>query len=181
MSRDIDTIDGFTDQLKEWYQNDYKGFKTLFDAAVANVQPIPEGQDPKVVYDWKDKSIGDLCQFFKDWYMWLPEIETGLNYIQKFGWLYYKNRYGQCFVTIGPGYLMTKQFVQLRGDYFNSPASRPLVEQWIESLGDIMQEFIVPPGGFKSYNDFLSAKSNRGPGRLLHLVMILSSFLRLIV
>ncbi|ETW95004.1 MAG: hypothetical protein ETSY1_32435, partial [Candidatus Entotheonella factor] len=154
MSRDIDTIDGFTDQLKEWYQNDYKGFKTLFDAAVANVQPIPEGQDPKVVYDWKDKSIGDLCQFFKDWYMWLPEIETGLNYIQKFGWLYYKNRYGQCFVTIGPGYLMTKQFVQLRGDYFNSPASRPLVEQWIESLGDIMQEFIVPPGGFKSYNDF---------------------------
>ena len=44
MNTKIASIDEFIKQLKEWYESDYKGFKTLFDKAVENVQPIPEGQ-----------------------------------------------------------------------------------------------------------------------------------------
>jgi len=154
MNAKITPLDEFTRQLKKWYKQDHKGFKTMFDAAVANVQPIPEGQGPSVIYDWKDKGIDDLCQFFRAWYEWLPDVETGLDYIQKFSWLYYENMYGLCFVTTGPGYEMTKQFVQLRGEYFDSSDSLPLVKKWTKELGPLMDQFIVPDKGFKSYNEF---------------------------
>jgi len=162
MDTKIASIDEFIKQLKEWYESDYKGFKTLFDKAVENVQPIPEGQKSSVVYDWKNKGIDDLCQFFIDWYNWLPDVETGLDWIQKFSWLYYKNSYGLCFVTIDPGYTMTKQFVQLRGNFFDSPDSLPLVDKWIKELGHQMDQFIIPSAGFKSFNEFFIRKVKQG-------------------
>lgn len=162
MNTKIASIDEFIKQLKEWYESDYKGFKTLFDKAVENVQPIPEGQKSSVVYDWKNKGIDDLCQFFIDWYNWLPDVETGLDWIQKFSWLYYKNSYGLCFVTIDLGYTMTKQFVRLRGNFFDSPDSLPLVDKWIKELGHQMDQFIIPSAGFKSFNEFFIRKVKQG-------------------
>lgn len=149
------TIKEFTAQLKEWYEKDYRGFKTMYDKAVQNVKPIPPGQDPSVVHEWKDSTIDDLCDFFVEWYHWYPKVETGLEYIQKFSWLYYENTYGLCFVTCGPGYEMTKEFVDIRGAYMDSSDSLPLVKEWIEELGPgQMEQFITPPGGFKSFNEF---------------------------
>ncbi|NKC12401.1 MAG: hypothetical protein GKR94_09410 [Gammaproteobacteria bacterium] len=70
--------------MRQWYSDDYRGFQTYFDAAVENVKSIPEDTDEDVKYDWKDKGIDDLCAFFEEWYAWLPDVPTGLNYIQKF-------------------------------------------------------------------------------------------------
>ena len=154
MKTKITSIDEFIKQLKAWYKSDHKGFRTLFDKAVANVQPIPKGTKKSVKYNWKDKGIDDLCQFFKKWYEWQPGIDNGLKWIQKFSWLYYENDDGRDFVGKGPGYTMTKQFVQLRGEYFDSPDSLPLVDKWIKKLGPLMKQFVIPPGGFKNYNEF---------------------------
>jgi len=84
----------------------------------------------------------------------MPDVKTGLEYIQKFSWLYYENTYGLCFVTCGPGYEMTKNFVELRGKYMDSCESLPLVKVWEEELGSQMDQFIVPEGGFRSFNEF---------------------------
>jgi len=155
MKNEIKTINEFIAELKNWYETDYQGFKTLFDKAIANVKPIPEGQDPSVIYVWKDKEINDLCDFFLDWYSWLPDVATGLEYIQKFSWLYYENSDGLTFVTTDPGLKMTKQFVTLRGDYMSSPESKPLVDKWITELGTkVMDQFVIPPDGFSDYNEF---------------------------
>jgi phosphatidylserine decarboxylase len=154
VSDDIATIDEFVSQLRNWYASDYNGFKTSYDKAVANVQPIPPDTDPSVMYDWKNKGIDDLCEFFVSWYNWLPEEDTGLEYIQKFSWIYYRNDAGVEFVTRGPGLTMTTEFVKLRGNYMDSEESLPLVRVWEEQLGSTMDQFIVPSGGFKSFNDF---------------------------
>ena len=147
------TINDFVNQLRDWYETDYRGFKTLYDAATANVKPPP--RDPENFHDWKDKNIIDLCDFFVDWYHWMPMVDTGLEYIQKFSWLYYENEYGLVFVTTGPGYRMTKEFVALRGRYMDSPQSQALVAKWSDSLGpEKMAQFVVPEGGFKSFNEF---------------------------
>lgn len=158
IEKEVKSMKDFINQLHAWYDSDYKGFKTSYDAAVANVNPIPAGTDPKVMYDWKNKGIKDLCKFFEDWYDWLPDVETGLEYIQKFSWLYYENRYGLYFVTTGPGYVMTAEFVKLRGNYMDSKESLPLVDKWIKELGHQMDQFIVPTVGFKSFNDFFIRK-----------------------
>src|SRR5919108_3070581 len=128
------TIDEFITQIRNWYNSDYKGFKTLFDKAVVSVLPIPPETSPSVMHNWKNATIDQLCNFFMEWYKWLPDVSTGLQYIQKFSWLYYKNPYELCFVTTGAGLEMTKQFVILRGMYMDSKESVPLAQKWEKEL-----------------------------------------------
>ncbi len=150
----IDSLADLTVQIVKWYEDDDRGFRTLFDKAVENVRPIPAGTPAQNQYDWKGKGIDDLCQFFVDWFEWLPALETGLEYIQKFSWLYYENIYGQAFVTTGAGLEMTQKFVELRGKYMDSKATIPLVKKWEKALGSEMDQFIVPKGGYRSFNEF---------------------------
>lgn len=155
MNAEINTLEEFLSQIKQWYQSNYNNFKSKFDNAIAGVQTIPAGQDPSVVFDWKNKGVDDLCDFFCDWYAWLPDVATGLEYIQKFSWLYYENKAGLTFVTTEPGLSMTKEFVTLRGKYMDSPDTRALVDKWIKELGpEQMSQFITPPGGFQNFNQF---------------------------
>ncbi len=152
------SLDDFIALIEGWYGDDHDGFKTGFDAAVAGVQPIPEGQDPSVVHDWKGAGIDDLCRFFREWYGWMPDVPTGLEYIQKFSWLYYENEAGLAFVTQGIGFEMTKDFVDLRGRHMDSKVSLPLVQTWIDHLGpEIVSHFKrTKSEEFKSFNDFFS-------------------------
>lgn len=150
----VSSIDDFVIMLKEWYTDDVNGFATSYNAAVANVTPIPVGTDPSVVQQWKNASIDDLCNFFKAWYVWNPDMSTGLQYIQKFSWLYYENQYGLDFVQSLMGYLMTYSFVDLNGQKMDSPDSLPLVKHWMEELGPKMDDYIIPEGGYKNFNEF---------------------------
>lgn len=156
------TLDSFLARLRDWHRDDHQGFRTLFDNAVKFVNPIPAGTDPNVVHDWKNATIDDLCAFFTDWYAWLPDVPTGLEYIQRFSWLYYENPYGLVFVTTGAGREMTELFVTLRGQYMDSAASLPLVARWEKELGDQMDQFVVPPGGFQNFNQFFAREVKPG-------------------
>jgi phosphatidylserine decarboxylase len=157
------TILEFKKTLKEWYDKNTDGFADSYDAAIAGVQPMPDDTDPDVWFDWKkNKEIEDLCNFFQKWYDWHPGVDTGLEYIKKFSWLYYKNKDGLKFVTKGRGLEMTTDFVELIGEYMDSPESNFLAYKWVEELGSQMDQFIEPMGGFKSFNDFFIRKVKPG-------------------
>jgi phosphatidylserine decarboxylase len=156
------TMDWFTYLIKDWYEVNFNGFKDKYNAAVKNVKPIPEDTDPIVIHNWKDATIDDLCNFFNDWYKWNPDVETGLEYIQRFSWLYYENKYGLDFVTTYPGNLMTKYYVEINGEKMDSPESRNLAEKWEKELGDKMNEYIIPEGGFKTFNEFFTREIKEG-------------------
>lgn len=83
-------------------------------------------------------------------------MATGLEYIQKFSWLYYENLYGLAFVTMDPGLTMTLEFVKLRGNYMDSSESWPLVKKWIEELGpeEMAQFKKTSAKDFDNFNDF---------------------------
>ena len=152
--------------IVDCYESDYNGFKTSFDAAIKNVQLIPPDIDESVRYDWRGKNIKDFCRFFIDWNNFLPHVETGLEYIEKFSWLYYENQAGLDFVTQGPGLEITKQFVVVRAMYMDDPKSKPLIKIWEDELGPkIMDDFIIPPGGFDNFNQFFirEVKDDRRP------------------
>jgi phosphatidylserine decarboxylase len=151
------TIQEFKVQIKYWYEHD-PVFAYQFHEAINNVTPIPEGTDPDIIYDWRDKTIYDLCNFFDDWYKWEPDVSTGLQYIRRFAWLYYENRDGLKFVTTGLGYLMTKHFVVLNGKKMDEP-NPELVEKWVKELGGyekINQYYDFPKDEKNSFNDFFT-------------------------
>ncbi|OUS02048.1 phosphatidylserine decarboxylase [Flavobacteriales bacterium 33_180_T64] len=150
----ISSIEEFTTLLQQWYTANTLDFATNYNTAVGNVNPIPVGTDPSATYNWKNATIDDLCNFFKSWYTWNPDMATGLEYIQKFSWLYYLNPHGLTFVQSLMGYLMTYAFVDINGQKMDSAASLPLVEEWMSELGSKMDDYIIPEGGYKNFNEF---------------------------
>lgn len=164
MEDQVETIDEFVAELKTWYENDTGFFKTSFDAAAASVTAPPADTDWLVYYNWKDAGIDKLCSFFVEWYFWLPKVETGLAYIEKFSWLYYENEAGRSFIKSDQAKIMMAQFVALRGDYMDSPDSQPLVAEWIEELGEKqMSQFKrTQPDQYKNFNDFFTRELKDG-------------------
>lgn len=146
----------FCKVVTDAYKENYNEFKVMYDSAIKNVNPIPEGTEESVKEDWKDAGIDKFTEFFREWYNWNPDVETGLEYIQKFSWIYYENIYGLEFVMRGFGRDVTRYFVEINGIKMDSAQSLPLVKQWEDELGDQMEEYIIPEGGYKSFNQFFS-------------------------
>ncbi len=136
-------------ELRKIYQSDAK-FRKLVDLMFQNVHKTREGKPNP----WLGKNFDDLCAFFNEWYYFLPTTTNGLKYIRGFQIIYYKNIYGLKFVREEPGKSWLKQFSLARGQYMDSKESVASIPTWKKAPGIDMDEYIVPPGGFKSFNHF---------------------------
>lgn len=156
----VNSINDFISLIRNWYSTDYCNFRTKYLKAVETVNPFPQDTDPSVEYEWnkpEDEALDNLCDFFQEWYQWNPDLETGLQYIQKFSWLYYENQNGLNFVTGGIGYLMTAIYVDLNGQKMDSSESKTLVKHWMTEIGkEEMSKYIIPEGGYQNFNQFFS-------------------------
>lgn len=151
-------LNTFIARIRDWYAEDEKGFATLFDEAIANVVPFPEDTPANVQYDWRDNTIDDLCNFFEEWYDWLWTAgpNEGLDYIEKFSWINYRNDYGMAFVTCGAGKEMMQQFTEIQGRQMDARGDRAdhLIATWVEQLGTRMDDF--EPGPWQTFNSFFT-------------------------
>ncbi len=159
---EIQDIEEFVDLIESWYREDFEGFATMYDAAIRHVKPIPEDAPEEVRYDWRGRTVNDLCEFFREWDRWRPGVSSGLDYIERFSWLSYENDYGMALVTSGPGYRMTALFTDLQGRYMDSEASLGLVDEWMRELGPKMDDYVVPPGGYRNFNEFFVREVKEG-------------------
>ncbi|MCK9566834.1 MAG: phosphatidylserine decarboxylase [Methanothrix sp.] len=147
--------------LKDLYDNN-KEFHTTMDQAFAHLKdPDPGTVDlwpnPTAVNPWKGKKFDDLLSFFDEWYHLQPTpsgAQDEFNYIEKIAWFYYKNEFGQQIVGKDPGLNWTREFVEARRKFLESPESNATIQQWIDDPAIHMEEYIVPPDGFKSFNEF---------------------------
>ena len=147
--------------LKDLYDNDAK-FRTTMDEAFANMKdPDPNTADlwpnPTAVNPWKGKKFDDLLQFFSEWYKLKPTpsgAQDEFNYIEKFTWFYYRNEFGQKIVGEDPGLNWTRQFVDARRIFLESPESNATISQWMDDPSIHMEQYVIPPEGFKSFNQF---------------------------
>ncbi|RYJ24542.1 hypothetical protein CU044_4453 [Streptomyces sp. L-9-10] len=46
----------FIEKIKRWYAEDFEGFKTMYDAATANVVPYPDGTPLDLRCDWRART-----------------------------------------------------------------------------------------------------------------------------
>ncbi len=116
-------------QLKELY-NGNEDFRSTLNLAFQNLQPQPDGSPNP----WQGKSMEDLYDYFNDWFYFLPDTSNGLEYIEGFTWLYYKNPHGLKVVNEEPGLGWTKHFVVERGKYMDSKASVRGVKKWLQDV-----------------------------------------------
>ena len=138
-------------QLKILYDGN-KEFRNTVDLMFENVHDLPDGS----ANPWKNKNIYDLREFLNDWFYFLPNTHNGLDRILKFSFLYYKNPNGMKFILEEPGLSWTHSFVEERGKFMDSPNSGKIINEWLtdKSLGN--EDFVLPSGGFKSFNEFFT-------------------------
>jgi len=137
--------------LKSLY-NKNTAFRNTVDLMLQNVHELPDGS----LNPWKDKNINDLYGFLNEWFYFLPNTHNGLDRILKFTFLYYKNPDGMNFVLKEPGLSWANSFIEERGKFMDSPESSKIIEEWLSdtSLGN--DDFVLPSGGFKSFNEFFT-------------------------
>ena len=144
-------------KLKSMYSGD-NNFRNLMDSAFANVQNMPDGS-PNF---WKNKNINDLYSFLNHWFYTLPTVSNGLDDIIEFSQLYYHNTYGLRFVNQEPGLSWTMYFVKEEGKFMDSHQSTDSINQWLSDSSLHNKEYIIPPGGYTSFNQFFTR--NLKPG-----------------
>ncbi|MEM7379664.1 MAG: phosphatidylserine decarboxylase [Bacteroidota bacterium] len=136
-------------KLKELYANN-ADFKQTTDEMLANVQDLPGGG----ANPWKGRTVEDLYSFINEWFYFLPNTENGLDRIIEFSFLYYKNPYGMKFIKEEPGLSWSLEFAIEKGAYMDSSASTEIISTWLDNPNLNNEEFVMPEGGFKSFNDF---------------------------
>lgn len=115
---------------------------------------------------WYKKDFQYLCRFFNEWFYLLPvnnsPTQDEFEYIKKFSWFYHRNEAGQRFVGREPGLSWTRDFVAARGKFLDSKESTGTVKQWLDDSSLNNDQYVVPPEGFQSFNEFFTR--NLKPG-----------------
>lgn len=141
--------------------------EAAFNDAVAHVDPyLSDGSDNP----WRDKNIDYFLDYFEDWFTFLPTPAGGLGKIVPFTYFYLNNRKAYYFLNTlqsrrSPDLPYSKEvfnwtvkFIKEHGKYMDSPASLKFIDQWMQDPSSEINDFIVPEGGFKSFNEFFTRK-----------------------
>lgn len=138
-----------------------------YNEAIAAVTPV--------LYDgnntpnpWINKTIDYFVEYFQNWFTYLPEPLRGLGKIQWFTYFYLENPKAYYFLNNfesrqNPNLPLTKEifnwsveFIKIRGRFMDSPESLLYVNEWVNDPETKIEDFIVPKGGFKSFNEFFT-------------------------
>lgn len=133
--KETETIEDFTYLIINWYR-EIPEFRTSFKDAIAGVSSMPGGIKASIKYNWKQRTIEDLCDFFIDWFEHSQKLTTGLEleYIQKFSWLYYENPKGLEFVTKDYGLQMIYHFIEMNTAQKNPSKYIHLMQNWRKEI-----------------------------------------------
>ena len=106
---------------------------------------------------WHGKSIGDFVKFFGDWLVYNPVPASPAQYIEPFDELanspageilFNNNIFSSWFIS----------FLDARGAYLGTPKSARTMYQWMKTPDVNLDDYVIPEGGFKTFNDFFLRK-----------------------
>jgi phosphatidylserine decarboxylase len=113
---------------------------------------------------WKLNNRANFDSLFKFFYIWslfAPTIEDRLSaFIELFYEFHYNNEPAIRIVTQFPGYEWTKYFLDWRKKYMDSPRSLWTIDDWKKDPS--WNDYIIPEGGFKSFNELFTRKIKSG-------------------
>jgi phosphatidylserine decarboxylase len=142
----------------------YQADPEILDKALANAMTPPTGECTVSSvtgksFCWTGKSVNDFFDFFENWLGFTPTPQNdGFNNYQLFYDLCYNNQYALKFVETEPWLSWTRDFTKARGEKMDGPVKPENIQAWKEFLGSHWDDYIIPEGGFTSFNQFFIRK-----------------------
>ena len=140
--------------------------------AIEHVQPTVDELGPEQPNPWVGQHPSYLVEYYRGWFTFLAEPHGGLGKIVPFTYFYLNNPYAFYFLNelesqSGGATEPSKEifnwsieFIKVRGQFMDSPESTLYIQEWLDYLGDKQKDFIVPPGGYQSFNSFFTRALN---------------------
>ena len=138
----------------------YEADPEILDKALASAITPPTGKcsvSPITgkPFCWNGKSINDLLDFFESWLNFTPTPQNdGFGNYQLFYDLCYNNNYALQFAETEPWLSWTRDFTKARGKKMDGPVEPEVIQKWKDFLGSHWDDYIIPEGGFSSFNQF---------------------------
>ena len=149
-----------------------KRVEAKYDEAIASVQPVIDGK-PNV---WCKSSKESFVQYFRCWFLFLPHPDDGLGFIVPFTHFYRDNPTAIEFLNSFKSskvknreetteiFNWTLAFIKERGEFMDSEESLFGIQDWTKNPDTKIDDFVVPPRGFRSFNDFFT-RSLKSPSK----------------
>lgn len=159
------TIDALIDELNEIVSNPI--VEAAYNDAIANVHPVLWDD---TLNPWTGTTVDYFVDYFRTWFDYLPTPDGGLGEIVPFTYLYYNNVAAFYFLNQLKSrknnrtpysleiFNWTVKFIKARGEFMDSKDSLQLIDEWLKDPSTHMDQFIVPEGGYKSFNEFFTRK-----------------------
>lgn len=139
--------------------------EAAYNDAIAHVQSVlMDGTENQ----WKGKSIDYFVTYFESWFTFLPQPDGGLGKIVPFTHLYLNNKVAFYFLNelksrrnnkvpyTKEVFNWTVKFIKERGRFMDSPESLKYISAWLTDPAGKIEDFVIPTGGFKSFNQFFT-------------------------
>lgn len=110
---------------------------------------------------WYGKTLDDMYQFFDGWVVFLPHIDDARLYMDRF-YEFAGGGRGQQLAASEPLRGWLYQFMLAVGQFNDGLASASAVPWWTSDPRINMSDYIVPPGGYGSFNEFFTRRIKAG-------------------
>jgi len=152
-------------ELDDLFKNS-SDLRKQFDAAIAAVKDLPPapGQDKPTPNIWKNRTYTDFCNYFNNWYSFIPTPTSGLGYIEPFTTFYYDNDKAFYFLNkIKIIFDWTVKFIVERGKFMDMPdVAAKEINQWMQDPQTHIRDFVIPNEGYQTFNEFFTRQLRPG-------------------
>ena len=110
---------------------------------------------------WHGKSLEDMYTFFDEWLVFLPTPDTARQYMDRF-YEFADDGTGRVIAATDPFRSWLYDFMMARGQFMDSIESAAILPVWFADPDIHIDDYIIPPGGFQSFNDFFTRQIKEG-------------------
>lgn len=146
--------------------------EAAYNDAIAHLDPFVQELGTQQQNPWTGTTVEDFICYFDKWFTFLPQPAGGLGFIVPLTFFYLNNPQGFYFMNLlqsksGDAKEYSKEifnwsvrFIKERGNFMDSAASTHYMDTWLKFLGPQIKDYIVPKGGYKTFNEFFTRSLN---------------------
>jgi phosphatidylserine decarboxylase len=146
--------------------------EAAYNTAIANLDPFIMELGIQQDNPWTGTTVDDFVDYFDKWFTFLPQPTSGLGFIVPLTFFYVNNPQAFYFMNRLQSksghreeysreiFDWTVKFIKERGRFMDTPASidQAYLKEWMATFPN--DDFIIPAGGFKTFNDFFTRRLN---------------------